>query len=314
VSGVGAVGVELSARDHATGARGPRRQWPLPVILVAPIVAFEAVFVLYPILRAITTSLHVNRLGETQGLTLENFRELLHDPGFWSALRVTFEFTVAIVLIWVLLGLAVALLMNWAFPGRAVARALLALPWAIPDIPIVMTFLVMLDPHFGVVNRFASWVPGASDHTAWLTTPPYAFIALIVIVGWKGFPFYALVLLSSLQTIPDELYEAAMVDGAGPVRRFRAVTLPAIAPALSLLAVLAFVFAFQQFALIYLSTGGGPGVTTTTLAVQIYNQAFSFFNYNYASAMAVVGLVIAVIGTLGFIFVGNRLTPRRRTA
>jgi multiple sugar transport system permease protein len=214
--------------------------------------------------------------------------------------------------VWITLGLAVAMLMNWSFPGRGFVRAILAIPWAVPDIPVVLTFAIMLDPNFGILNRFASFIPGVNHHIQWLSAPNLAFIAIIIMVGWKGFPFFALILLSSLQTIPDDLYEAARVDGAGPVRRFRSITLPELRPTLGLLAVLGFIFSFQQFSLIYLSTGGGPGTDTSTLSITIYNQAFEFFNYNYASAIAVVGLLIAVVGTVLYIFVQRRVTRGRR--
>jgi multiple sugar transport system permease protein len=118
--------------------------------------------------------------------------------------------------------------------------------------------------------------------------------------------------LSGLQAIPDDLYEAAKVDGAGPIRRFRSITLPALAPTLGLLGVLAFVFSFQQFSLIYLSTGGGPGTDTSTLAITIYNQAFEFFNYNYASAIAVVGLLLATVVTVLYIVLQRRVARTRR--
>ena len=242
---------------------------------------------------------------------LAQYRQMWHDPIFWSSLRTTFEFTFVMTAVWISLGLAVAMLMNWSFPGRGFVRAILAIPWAVPDIPVVLTFLIMLDPNFGILNRFAAFIPGVNHHIQWLSAPNLAFIAIIIMVGWKGFPFFALILLSSLQTIPDELYEAAKVDSAGPVRRFRSITLPALRPTLGLLGVLGFIFSFQQFSLIYLSTGGGPGTDTSTLAITIYNQAFEFFNYNYASAIAVVGLLIAVAGTVVYIFVQRRVASVR---
>ncbi|MGH2389683.1 MAG: carbohydrate ABC transporter permease, partial [Chloroflexota bacterium] len=114
-----------------------------------------------------------------------------------------------------------------------------------------------------------------------------------------------------LQTIHDDLYEAARVDGAGTIRCFRSITLPALVPTLALLAILAFIFSFQQFSLIYLTTGGGPGTDTSTLAVLIYNQAFQFFNYNYASAIAVIALFLALLGTLLFIVIERTVIRRR---
>jgi multiple sugar transport system permease protein len=273
---------------------------------------FEVVFVVYPIIRGILLSFHQTSFGVTKFVGLAQYRQMWHDPVFWSSVRTTFEFTFIMTAVWITLGLAVAMLMNWSFPGRGFVRAILAIPWAVPDIPVVLTFAIMLDPNFGILNRFAAFIPGVNHHIQWLSAPNLAFIAIIIMVGWKGFPFFALILLSSLQTIPDDLYEAARVDGAGPLRRFRSITLPALRPTLGLLAVLGFIFSFQQFSLIYLSTGGGPGTDTSTLSITIYNQAFEFFNYNYASAIAVVGLLIAVVGTVLYIVVQRRVTRGRR--
>jgi multiple sugar transport system permease protein len=279
--------------------------------LLAPIVGFEALFVLYPIFRGITLAFKQTNYGKTKYVGFANFSKMIHDSIFWASVRTTFEFTLAMVVVWLSLGLGVALLTNWAFKGRALVRGILALPWAIPDVPTVLTFTIMLDPNFGILNRMLAWIPGVHHQIQWLTAPNLAFIAIIMMVAWKGFPFYSVVILSSLQAIPDELYEAAKVDGAGAFSRFRSITLPSLAPTLSLLGVLAFIFSFQQFTLIYLSTGGGPGQDTSTLAILIYNQAFQYFNYNYASAMAVVGLILALFGTVLFVVFERRVIRHR---
>lgn len=293
----------------------PRRQEvrrkPLPYVLLAPILAFEALFVIYPIVHGIVMAFQENRFGVITWSGLANFQQVLNDPIFWGSVRTTFEFIFSMVIVWLVLGLAIALLMNWSFKGRGIVRAILAIPWAMPEIPVVLTFTIMLDPNFGVINRFASWIPGVHHQIQWLSSPRLAFLAIVIMVAWKGFPFYALILLSSLQSIPDDLYEAARVDGAGAIRCFRSITFPALVPTLALLAVLAFIFSFQQFSLIYLSTGGGPGTDTSTLAVLIYNQAFQFFNYNYASAIAVIALILALFGTLLFVIFERRVIRAR---
>ncbi len=292
--------------------RGPRAgQAVFPYVLLAPILGFEVLFVIYPIMRGIVLAFESNHFGVTSWSGLTNFQQMLGDPIFWASVQTTLEFTFSMVVVWLVLGLACALLMNWSFKGRGIVRAILAVPWAIPDIPVILTFTIMLDPNFGIINRIAAWVPGVHHQIPWLSSPNLAFIAIVIMVAWKGFPFYALILLSSLQSIPDDFYEAARVDGAGAIRCFRSITLPALAPTLSLLAVLAFIFSFQQFSLIYLTTGGGPGTTTSTLAILIYNQAFQFFNYNYASALAVVALVLALCGTLLFIVFEQRVIRGR---
>lgn len=310
-------GEPAEPRVAPTAGKGWRKPRPrtrgtlLPYGLLAPILAFEVLFVIYPIGRGIMMAFQSNHFGVTTWSGLDNFNQMLGDPIFWASIQTTFKFTISMVVVWLLLGLAVALLLNWSFQGRGVVRALLAVPWAVPDIPVILTFTIMLDPNFGIINRFASLIPGVHHQIQWLSSSNLAFIAIVMMVAWKGFPFYALILLSSLQSISDDLYEAARVDGAGAIRCFWAITLPALVPTLALLAILAFIFSFQQFSLIYLTTGGGPGTDTTTLAVLIYNQAFQFFNYNYASAIAVIALLIALCGTMLYV-VFERVVIRRR--
>jgi multiple sugar transport system permease protein len=289
-----------------------RPWWWLPYVLVVPIVAFEGLFILYPIGKGIRTSFESDKIGAAKGgFSLDNFSEMVHDTIFWQVLRTTLEFTVVVVVLVLTVGLGVALLMNWSFKGRGLVRGVLAIPWAIPDVPTVLTFLLMMDPNFGIINRMYLWLPGVHKHVGWLTSPHTAFLSIVAITVWKGFPFYALITLAALQSVPDDLLEAAKVDGAGSIRRFRSVVLPAITPTLALLAVLAFIFSMQQFALIYLSTGGGPGNSTTTLSILIYNEAFQFFNYTYASAIAVVGLILSIIGTGMFIVIQRHVERNR---
>ena len=310
-----------AGREHAPGqlrrrsfSVGPRRRlsgaW-LPYLLVIPILAFEGVFVLYPIVKGILTSFKSQELGATGSFTLSNYSRMFADPVFWQVVRVTLVFTAVVVVLMLVVGLFIAMLLNWTFRGRGFVRGILAIPWALPDIPVVLTFLLMADPNFGVINRMAGWLPGVGHHNAFFTSSHLAFASIVVITVWKGFPFYALITLSALQAVPDELLEAARVDGAGAIRRFRSVVLPSITPTLCLLAVLAFIFSLQQFSLIYLTTGGGPGNDTTTLSIDIYNQAFQFFNYSYASAIAMVGLVLSVIGTALFVYIERRVVRSR---
>ena len=204
-----------------------------------------------------------------------------------------------------------ALLMNWQFAGRAVVRGLLTIPWAVPEVPVAITFIFMIDPTFGVFNLFARMLPGVTENPQWTLDPTLAMAIVIMVTVWKGFPFYSLVLLAALQAVPEELYEAARLDGAGRFSQFLHVTLPSIQPSIALLAVLAFIYSMQQFTLIWLITGGGPVDATMTLAPAIYMQAFRFYNFNYASAMAVVGLVFSGLATVAFIAVQRRLTVER---
>ena len=303
------VGTRVSSRRSVRPRLRP--WWWFPYVLAAPILAFEGVFVFYPIVKGIRGSFRTEQLGSTSGFSLANYRQMVHDDVFWSVLRTTLVFVVVVVIFVLLVGLGIGLLLNWSFRGRGLVRGVLAVPWALPDVPTVLTFLLMMDPNFGIINRMVGVIPGLGHHNAWLTSPHLAMLSVVTITVWKGFPFYALIILSALQSVPDDLIEAAKVDGAGAIRRFRSVVLPMLAPTLSLLGVLAFVYSMQQFSLIYLSTGGGPGNKTTTLSLLIYTEAFQFFNFSYGSAIAMVGLVLSLIGTVLFVFIERRVIRSR---
>jgi multiple sugar transport system permease protein len=198
------------------------------------------------------------------------------------------------------------LLLNRHFPGRTMARAVMTMPWAFPDVPAVLTFIWMLNPNFGVMNVFARWLPGVDSNPTWLLDPQLAMLSIVLITAWKGFPFYSLVILAALQTVPQDLNDAARVDGANRFQAFRSVTLPGIMPTLLLLVILALIFSFKQFTIIYLTTGGGPAGATETIVVRVYNTAFRFYDFSYAAAIGVTGFFLALIVALVFILVQRR--------
>ncbi|MBN8995277.1 MAG: sugar ABC transporter permease [Rhizobiales bacterium] len=277
--------------------------------LILPLLALEGLFLAYPILSGIASSF-VN--PDSGGYDFSNFSTMLADPDFWAIMIRTLVFVLLVDVAVLLTGLGVALLMNRQFRGRGVVRGLLTIPWAVPEVPVAITFIFMIDPTFGVFNLLARMLPGVTENPQWTLDPTLAMAIVVTVTVWKGFPFYSLVLLAALQAVPEELYEAARLDGASAWRQFRHVTLPGIRPSIALLAVLAFIYSMQQFTLIWLITGGGPVDATLTLAPAIYMQAFRFYNFEYAAAMAVVGLLFSVLATLAFISVQRRLALDER--
>jgi multiple sugar transport system permease protein len=199
-----------------------------------------------------------------------------------------------------------AIVLNRAFFGRSAARAIVTLPWAFPEVPAVLIFIWMLNPQFGVMNVFANWLPWVDENPKWLLDPDLALASLILITAWKGFPFYSLVILASLQTVPSELTEAARVDGASRWQAFRAVTLPYITPTLMLLVVLAAIYSFKQFTFIWLMTGGGPAGATETIVIRVYQTAFRFYDFSYAATIGVAGFLIVLTISLIFLYVQRR--------
>jgi multiple sugar transport system permease protein len=275
-----------------------------------PIAAYEALFILYPILQEVYTGFtNIRVLGKpAPWVGLANYRRMFFDdPNFWLVMRNTAVYVVGVVITAVAVGLFTALLLNRNFIGRGLARTMLTVPWAFPDVAAVLAFIWIFNPTFGVANVFVRLIPGLTENPKWLLDGHLAMPTVIGISAWKGFPFYSLVILAALQAIPLELYEAARVDGANAVQSFRYVTLPGIRPTLLLMVVLATIFAFRQFTLIWLTTGGGPGQATETLVVRIYSTAFRFVDLSYGAALGVIGFVCAFIVTTVFMVLQRQL-------
>lgn len=289
----------------------------LPYLLILPICVLSFTLVLYPIVQGIWISLTDKTLGDAIGkkvnfVGFDNYAGLIHNSAFLASVRITMTYAVMNVIFSVGAGLITALLVNKRFRGRGAIRALLTAPWAFPDVASVIIFVWILNSAFGVIGIVNQHLPFDTSG-GWLTSSPYAFISIVGISMWKTFPFYSIVLLSALQGVPEDLMEAATVDGAGPIQRFRAVTLPSIKATLYLLGLLAFIFAFRQFSMIYLTTGGGPERDTETLVISVYNTAFKYYDYAVSSAIGVAGLSITFIVALGFLLLQNRVARREHS-
>jgi len=304
----------VAARTQERTAAGTYARWrreALPYILIAPVVIYVGAILLYPIAQGIVTSFTSAELLGTlppRWVGLANYARLLGDAGFWRALRVTLVYTVLVVTTVMGVALLVALLLNRPFRGRFLARGAITLPWAFPEVAAVLLWGWMFSQQFGVLNVFARWVLPVSDNLPWLTDPNLAMFSVILMTLWKIFPFYSLVLLTALQTVDVQLYEAARIDGAGPLQSFLNVTLPGIAPTLGIMTLLITIWSFRRFTSIYLLTGGGPAGATETLVVQTYNTAFKFFNLSYGATLGVAGLALSLLVTFGYFVLRRRLT------
>lgn len=297
----------MSNVKAATGNR--RRLRILPYMLALPIVLYEAVLLIYPIVQGIYGSFQQIELAANEPPTwvgLKNYSRMFNDPGFWQVMKTTLIFTVLVIAVAIGAGLLTALLFNRPFRFRPVARAMLMLPWAFPDVPVAMIFLWILSPQFGVINLLARMLPGVTENPQWLQIKWLAMAWIVLITSWKAFPFYSLVILAALQAVPQEIYEAAKVDGANGLQLFRHITIPSIWTTLELLVVLASIFSFKQFTFIFLMTGGGPSGATETIVMRIYNTAFRFYDYSYATAFGVAGFVVSLIIAFFFIILQSR--------
>jgi multiple sugar transport system permease protein len=245
---VNSVSGETDRVQQAKVTMRPRRRWRLlPYLLALPIVLYEVGLIIYPIGQGVYGSFQQIQLAANippEWVGLDNYRRMFDDPAFWMVMKTTLLFTALVIIVAIGAGLATALLFNRPFRARPVARAMLMLPWAFPEVPVVMIFVWILSPQFGVVNLLVRWIPGITQNPQWLQVPTLAMGWVVLITAWKVFPFYSLVILAALQSVPQEIYEAAKVDGANTLQLFWRITLPSIRTTLELLVVLASIFSF----------------------------------------------------------------------
>jgi multiple sugar transport system permease protein len=275
---------------------------------VTPGVAVILLFGAVPIVWSAVMSFQKSTLltPSTPFVGLSNYRKMVHDPVVAQAIQHTLIYTVLFVPGTMLLGLLLAVAMNRKIRGIAIYRTAAYATMAISTISEAIVFIWLFDPSYGIVNYAFSKV--GLPQQQFLNSPSEALyvIAAMTIWGWTGFA--VVVYLAALQGVPPTLLEAAAIDGAGPWRAFRKITLPLLSPASLFLAVWLTINALQLFDEVYLSTQGGPLNATTVLVYYLYNEAFQQFNFGYASAIAYfLFLIILVITAIQF-WVGRRIT------
>ncbi|MCX2728266.1 sugar ABC transporter permease [Thermomicrobium sp. 4228-Ro] len=280
--------------------------WPLFVLFVAPNLLLLAVFTYWPLVYSGYLSfMQWDLISPVKVFVgLENYRFLLTDREFHEVLRNTVVFTVGTVGGTMALGLVFALLLDQPLRGIAVARGFVFVPYVLSGAAVAVFWVNMLNPRFGVVGQVASWLGTVSPD--WLNHPQLAMVAVILVSIWKNVGFATIVYLAGLQRIPQELYEAATVDGAGALARFRAVTLPQLGPITLFLVVVSTIASFQAFDLIKVLTDGGPVNATTTLLFSIWEQGFVAFDAGRAAAASVLLFALLAVISLLQVRLGER--------
>jgi multiple sugar transport system permease protein len=282
----------LPVRAAASAVRRParRRGTLLPYLLISPTVLLLGGLLAYPIGSVAWYSLRryvLTQPWDNGFAGLGNFRRMLtEDPLFWHSLRFAAQWVIAEVSLQLLLGLGLALIVNETFVGRGLARAAVFSPWAVSGVLTTGVWILLYSPSTGFFSMF-----GAADVSV-LGGGHAVFPATVVAELWRGVPFFAILLLADLQSIPKDEYEAASVDGAGRIRRFRHVTLPHLRDAIVLSTLLRAVWEFNNVDLIFTLTGGGPANQTTTLPVYIARTVVNSHDFGYGAALTVAGFTI----------------------
>jgi multiple sugar transport system permease protein len=274
-------------------------------LFILPLVAFIGLFVVLPVIGTFWTSLfrEVTYLKPVFAF-LGNYKRLLGDASFWQSMRFTLLFVAVCIPVEISLGMVFALILNERLPARGILRAAVLIPWAIPTIVAARTWELIYNYSYGLANYLLALLHISAAPVNWLGTPWSAFGALVIADVWKTTPFVTIILLAGLQTIPEQIYEQAKVDGTVFYQRFFKITLPIIRPVIAVALIFRTIDTIRILDLIYVITDGGPGGSTNSLSL----YGYKFFNegdFGYGSAVAVVVFIMAFVLSITYLRVGG---------
>lgn len=301
-----------SALSSATHVPSPKRRnmmelilgkdWKVALPFVLPMVIIMVGLIFYPLVNAIslsTTSLNFIT-GETVDVGFRNYEKLLDNSDYLLSMQNTIQFTIWSLTIKFITGMTIALLLNSKIPLRNIITGIMLLPWIVPEIVTALAWRSIYDPIFGGLNPILESLGLIDYPVAWLSDPNLAMPSIIAVNVWKGIPFYTMLLLAGLKAVDREQLEAAEVDGANAIRRFRHVTLPGMRYVIVVTLLLSFISTFNSFGLIFLLTGGGPGGATRVYSILAYEKGIRSLQFGpgVAIAFSVAPLMIVLIWML----------------
>lgn len=272
-------------------------------MLIAPTVLVFCAVIVYPLISAIYLSFFNIFTPTLQGefVGFGNYVELLQTGQFWNALGNTLIWTVGTLTLQIIFGVGMALVLHQNIWFRSLARSLILFPYFISTVVAVLVWKWLFNDLYGILNHLLITAGLIDFPLDYLGSMPNAMISVILVGAWKYFPFVVIAVLARLQTIPDSLYEAAKIDGAGPIARFFDVTLPQLREVLVVIILLRAIWDFKEFDLIFLLTGGGPLSDTQTLPLLVYQEAFALNDMGKASAYAVMMMAIMLVFMIVYI-------------
>jgi len=269
--------------------------------------AIALAMVVYPLAFNIWQSLHVERLSKNDGqfAGLQSYSQLLQFGGLLDTFRTTLLWTVGCLVLQSLIGFIAAVVLDGMSRAASIIRALLLVPWVMPGVAVSAVWSTIYDPISGLLNSVLGSLHLPTHD--WLGDPKTALASLVLVNVWKGFPFWMLMLAAGLKSIPQEVHEAAALDGAGYLKRVRFVIVPMLRPVWVLTTLLAFIWTFNYFDLAYVMTNGGPNGATTILAFDIYQSSFVFNRFDQGSALSVLTFLTMSIAIAVYFRASRRL-------
>lgn len=268
----------------------------IPYFFIGPALLALVALVVYPLLYGVYISFFkTNLANKWEFVGLKNYISVFSDGVFVKQLGITLKFTAIVVCAHFVIGIFLAMLLNQSRPGITFFRTILVLPWLMPEVVIALIFKWIMNPLYGLLN-YAMQLMGMSEGgMSWLGDTKYAFISVVLVCIWKGYPLVMVNALAALQSVSTDIYEAARVDGANKVQTFFRIVLPSIKPVLATTLILDTVWWFKHYTIVYLMTKGGPGSDTSIVSIEIYKQAFDYFNFGKAAVMSVVVFFVCLI-------------------
>ncbi len=278
----------------------------LVAVLLTPTMVLVIGVVAYPLIYSFVMS-----FGDVEFANIKDYNfvgilqyfKVFTDPEFINSIQVSAKFVFFTVLIKIILGTLIAVMLKEKFIGRSITRALIIIPWATPFVVVGLMWKWMLHSKVGVINFILERIGIIQDYIPFLSTRTFAVPSVILADVWQGTPFFIIIILAGLQTIPDDLYEASYMDGAGGIRAFFFITLPLIKFPLFISTILGTIFAINAFDLFFVLTKGGPGNVTTNATLFDWNNAFRFYHLSFASAISYVILLISMLITIVYVII-----------
>jgi raffinose/stachyose/melibiose transport system permease protein len=298
---IAGVGGPSPADRRRSRRERTRRRWVSIALFLLPALVLYCLFVIAPIFQAIHYSGYKwNGLGSLdQFVGLRNFKTAFEDPVFTGALKHNGIIVLLSLCVQLPFALAIAWILNQRLRGRALLRLLFFMPFVLSEVVTAVVFTLMLQPN-GLVDQSLDKTGLDFLIKEWLADPGIALYSVFVAISWKYFGFHMVLYLAGLQQIPRELEEAAAIDGANPWQIFRYVTVPLLGPTIRISVFLSIIGAIQLFDLVWVMTGGGPVDSTNTMAIYMIDHGFKRFQFGYASAVAVIMLVVSLAFALAY--------------
>lgn len=269
-------------------------------MFLTPLLLIILVFLIVPIAKAAVMSFQYYYIAKPSPdgnyfVGLKNYQAVLTDDYFYNSVKVTLIYIVVTVLGRYVIGFITALLLNTKFLGRGLARALIIIPWAVPEVVACLVWILMYDRDYGIINFLLNNAGILSKNIAYLQDVSIALPASTVVNIWKGFPFVAIMLLAGMQSVSSDMYEAADIDGATWFQKVRYITIPAIKSVSTIVFLLLIIWTIKDYAIAYVLTKGGPSRATELLTIYVQQMGFKYFDFGKAAASGMLMLLVSLM-------------------